>query len=286
MMQFQKICRFITLRITALFLILTFSESGCNQGHRVADRHNLKVYRKNFKIPLKGKKILLYGDSISSSYYPWYKAALEELTGAEVYAGGFSGYTTGQLAKDEQLQLIYDYQPDIIICLVGGNDAGVKGEVGTFGATDELVVKETDTSKDYSGYTFIQAVSYIIRKINQHYNMDENTHLAGAGSISPEKPFLVFCTTLPQKRNNRFNEFSQPDNWLRKRDAVVECCNRYKVQCIDFYNLCEWDFSKEPYWTSPTDIHADRGIFTMDGLHPNKKGYEDMARIVYEELAL
>lgn len=263
-----------------------FSAPSCNYGHKSKDINQLKVYRKNFKIPLKGKKILLYGDSISSSEYPWYKSALEELTGAEVYAGGFPGYTTSQLAKDAQLQLIFDYKPDIIICLVGGNDAGVKGEVGTFGATDEVLVKETDITKDYSGYTFIQAVAHIIEKIDKHYNMDDSTHMLSAEDISPERPFLIFCTTLPQKRSNRFNKFSKSDNWLRKRDAVVECCNKYKVHCIDFYNLCDWDFSKEPYWVPPTDVHTNRGVFTMDGVHPNQKGYEDMARIIYNELAL
>lgn len=286
MLQLPITCRSLTLRLTLLILILLFSTSSCNQGHKVPDRYNLKAYKKNFKISLKGKKILLYGDSISSSSYPWYKSTLEELTGAEVYAGGFPGYTTSRLAKDAQLQLIYDYKPDIILCLVGGNDAGVKGEVGTFGATDEIPVNETDITQDYSGYAFIQAVSHIIRKINQHYDMHENTHQLVADSISPEKPFLVFCTTLPQKRSNRFNKFSQPDNWLRKRDAVVECCERYKVPCIDFYTLCDGDFSKEPYYTHPTDIHTNRGIYTMDGLHPNERGYKDMARIVYEQLAL
>lgn len=277
---------FSIVKFIIVLLILIFSTQGCDSGHKAKDINQLKVYRKSFKVPLKGKKILLYGDSISSSEYPWYKSALEELTGAEVYAGGFPGYTTSQLAKDAQLQLIFDYKPDIIICLVGGNDAGVKGEVGTFGATDEILVKTTDITKDYSGYTFIQAVAHIIEKIDGHYKMDENTHLLNAENISPEKPLLVFCTTLPQKRSNRFNKFSRSDNWLRKRDAVVECCDKYKVHCIDLYNLCDWDFSKEPYWTPPTDIYTNRGIFTMDGVHPNQKGYEDMARIVYEELAL
>lgn len=274
------------LRTVILFVILIFSTLSCNSEYKSEDRNALKVYRKNFKIPLKGKRILLYGDSISSSEYPWYKSALEQLTGAEVYTGGFPGYTTSQLAKDAQLQLIFDYKPDIIICLVGGNDVGIKGEVGTFGATDEILVKEVDVTADYSGYTFIQAVAHIIEKIDKHYNMDGNTHQLSTDSITPEKPFLVFCTTLPQKRINRFNKFSQPDNWLRKRDAVVECCDKYKVHCIDFYTLCNWDFSKEPYWVSPTDVNTNRGIYTMDGVHPNQKGYEDMARIVYEELAL
>lgn len=263
-------------------LMIVFFFSGCSEGRE----KNLKVYQNPFKISLKGKKILLYGDSISSSFYPWYKARLEELTGAEVYAAGFPGYNTRQLARSNTMQLIFDYRPDIIICLVGGNDVGVKGEVGTFGATNEIVVKETDVNEDYIGYTFIQAVSHIIRKVNHHYGMDENTHLLSDQTISPEKPLIVFCTTLPQKRSNGFNKFSQPDNWLRKRDAVVESCNKYNIHCIDFYNLCEWDFSKEPFYNPPTDLYLNRGIYTLDGVHPNQKGYEDMARIVYEELAL
>lgn len=286
MILFKHAHRSLVIRSTLLFLLLIFSTSSCNYGHKSEDRNQLKVYRKNFKISLKGKRILLYGDSISSTEYPWYKLALEELTGAEVCAGGFPGYTTSQLAKDAQLQLIFDYKPDIILCLVGGNDAGVKGEVGTFGATDEILVKTTDITKDYSGYTFIQAIAHIIEKINMHYDMDENTHLLNADEISSDKPFLVFCTTLPQKRSNRFNKFSKTDNWLRKRDAVVESCSVYKVHCIDFYSRCDWDFSKEPYWVPPTDVHTNRGVFMMDGVHPNEKGYKDMARIVYEELAL
>lgn len=275
------------LRLTLFVLIIIcFTSSGCDHGHKSKDRNGLIAYRKNFKASLKKKKILLYGDSISSSVYPWYKSALEKLTGAKVLAGGFSGYTTSRLAQNDQLQLIFDYKPDVIICLVGGNDPGIKDEVGTFGATDEKVVEETDLKQDYSGYTFIQAVSHIIRKINNYYEMDETTHSLNSENISPEKPLLVLCTTLPQKRQNRFNKFSQPDNWLRKRDAIVECSNKYKIHCIDFYNLCNWDFSKEPYWTSPTNLTLNRGIYTMDGLHPNQKGYEDMARIVYEELAL
>lgn len=285
MRLFKHTNKSLMLRYSILFLILVFSTSSCNYGHKSGDLNHLKVYRKNFKISLKGKKILLYGDSISSTEYPWYKSALEELTGAEVCAGGFPGYTTSQLAKDAQLQSIFDYRPDIIICLVGGNDAGVKGEVGTFGATGEILVKETDPTKDYTGYAFIQAVSHIIEKINQHYGIDGNTHLLTAEDMSPEKPFLVFCTTLPQKRSHRFNKFSKSDNWLRKRDAVVESCNKYQVHCIDFYNLCDWDFSEEPYWVSPTDVHTNRGVFTMDGVHPNRRGYEDMTRIICEELA-
>jgi len=244
---------------------------------------------------MKGKKILLYGDSISSTDYLWYKMFMEQFTGAEVYNAGFSGYTTGMLAKDEQLQCIFDYNPDLIICLVGGNDTGKAGSVGTFGATSEPKVYETDINTDYTGSYFIQAVSHIIGKIDSHYyNFRERAHLKGTETEkekevaldSIKKPYLVFCTTLPQKRNNRFDSFSDPDNWQRKRDAIVESCYKYKIHCIDLYILCAWDFSLEPFWTSPTDMETNNGIYTMDGLHPNKYGYEYMCRVICGELGI
>ncbi|SHE59156.1 SGNH/GDSL hydrolase family protein [Dysgonomonas macrotermitis] len=254
------------------FTLLLFLTS-CSFGEKVADKYNQPVNRKPYGKSMKGKRILLYGDSISSGYYPWYRSALLSLSqAAEVYPAGFSGYTTALLAQDAQLQRIYDYNPDIIICLVGGNDTGEENSVGTFGVTNEPKVEETDLEEDYNRGYFIQSVSHIMRKLESHYSMSES------------KPFIVFCTPLPQKRSNRFNIFSQPENWLRKRDAVVEACNKYDIKCIDFYNLCDWDFTKEPYFTMPPDLVNNRGIFTMDGLHPNQRGYEDMARIICEEM--
>ncbi|MCQ2386811.1 MAG: SGNH/GDSL hydrolase family protein, partial [Clostridia bacterium] len=94
----------------------------------------------------------------------------------------------------------------------------------------------------------------------------------------------IFCTTLPQKRENDQNPFSNPENWLRKRNAVIECCEKYRVPCLDLYSLLPWDFSREPYWVSPTSMVENRGIYTMDGLHPNKFGYRDIAHLVAEFL--
>lgn len=247
---------------------------SCNTGERATDKYKLSVNQKPYGKRMTGKRILLYGDSISSEAYPWYKSSLLELSQAsDISLAGYIGYTTAMLAQDQQLQRIFDYRPDIIICLVGGNDTGQKNTVGTFGETDEPIAEETNLHTDYAGGYYIQAVSHIIRKIENHYKDSE------------DKPFLVLCTPLPQKRNHRFNSFSQPENWLRKRNAVVECCNKYNIKCIDLYNLCDWDFTKEPYWTAPTDLTNSRGIFTMDGLHPNEKGYREIANIIVEEMS-
>ncbi|MDU1903304.1 MAG: GDSL-type esterase/lipase family protein [Dysgonomonas sp.] len=262
-------------KILLLTIILSLLNS-CNLDNNT----NLQVYKRPYKQSLAGKKILLYGDSISSTDYVWYKEYMELLTGAEVYNAGFSGFNTAQLAKNEQLQRIWDYNPDLIICLVGGNDSGTKGSVGSFGNTQETSVDETDIDEDYLGTHFIQAASHIMKKIEQYYNL-QNT---SCDSIC--KPYLVFCTPLPQKRENDSNPFSQKENWERKRDAIVEVCSKYQVHCIDLYNYCSWDFSQEPYWTSPTDMTTNRGVYTMDGLHPNKYGYEYIARVICGDLAI
>lgn len=260
-------------RFTLYILVLIFT--ACTAGEKVPDKYNQPINRKSYRKTMVNKRILLYGDSISSEYYPWYKSSLQALSQAsDIYPAGFSGYTTAMLAQDSQLQRIYDYKPDIIICLVGGNDTGKEYTVGTFGITDEPIVNETDINTNYNGLFFIQAVSHIIRKIEQHYPNPE------------DRPFIVFCTTLPQKRSNSFNPYSQPQNWLRKRDAIIECCNIYNIKCIDLYNLCDWDFTKEPYWKGTSDILQNRGIFTLDGLHPNEKGYTDMTQIIFREMSL
>ena len=42
--------------------------------------------------------------------------------------------------------------------------------------------------------------------------------------------------------------------------------------------------SLEPYWTSPTDKDTNNGIYTMDGLHPNKYGYRRIAEIFCKDI--
>lgn len=227
---------------------------------------------KQANLDLKGKRVLLYGDSMSSKDYVWYKEEVQKQTGADsVMLAGFSGYSTNMLAEDSQLQRIFDYKPDLIICLIGGNDRCNKGHVGSFGAIkDEPLVEETDIHGNFNDYFFIQAVSHIIRKIENHYQ--------------GTKPYLVLCTSLPQKRINGKNDFSNPNNWMRRRNAIVECCNKYDVHCVDLYKLTAWDLSKEPYWNPPTDTKTNRGVYTMDGLHPNETGYRQIVSIICSQL--
>ncbi|MFT4221994.1 SGNH/GDSL hydrolase family protein [Dysgonomonas sp.] len=277
-------------------LVATNSYPYIGQMESPLSVNMLSVNRKQAKLNLTGGKIILYGDSISSTDYTWYKSAMETLTGANVYNGGFSGYNISQLAKNAQLQRLFNYNPNLIVVLLGGNDTGAVGSVGTFGLIDgEPTVSETDVTTDYNGTYFIQGVSHIMRKVkSQYYNIRERANLTGSETEAQKeakidaviKPYIVFCTTLPQKRNNDADTFSNPTNWRRKRDAIVECCNKYNVHCIDLYSLLDWDMSLEPFWISPTNKTNNKGIYTMDGIHPNKYGYNQMSSIICGEIGI
>lgn len=242
-------------------------------------------------------KVILYGDSISSTDYPWYKSSMESLTGAQVYNGGFSGASAAQLAADSRLQRVYDYTPNLIVIMIGGNDRGNQGSVGTFSGyvVGEPIVGEVSATVDYSGNYFIQAVSHIIRKLKARYgNIRANAALTGTETEAQKeakidavlKPHIVFCSPLPQKRVNATDQFSLPENWRRKRDAVAECCLRHGVHYVNLTDACGFDMDLEPYVVSPTNMVDNRGNKTMDGLHPNKYGYADIARIVCAEIGL
>ena len=216
------------------------------------------------KSPLNGKTIFLAGDSRSSTDYTFYKEILERKTGAKVLVEGASGCLTAYNASNEYFERLK--QPhDFSIWLVGGNDEGSPGTVGTFAADSELekqgepVVTETDIREDYNGITFIQAVDHIMRKYKAE---------------SPNGRKMIFCTDLPQQRDDPDSEWSKKENWERKRLAILECCKKNGMECLDLYTLCHFDMSKEPMFHAPTDTKSNNGVYYMDGLHPNPKGID------------
>ena len=234
-----------------------------------AKKQDIVVPTKTIKLLDQVDRICLYGDSISSSDYTWYKDAISKYTGIDkVYLSGFSGYTINKLAKDAQLQRIFDLLPDLIIIEVGGNDVG--GTVGSFGlVTSQPLVEETNIKNDYDGTYFIQAIDHIIRKIKSKYSY---------------LPYIAVLTPTAQKRDGGDNTWNLHRNWLNKRNAVAEACIKNSVHCIDMFNLWGVDMSKEPSWVSPTDTINSKGIYTMDGLHPNRIGFEKFAQIITSQI--
>jgi len=249
------------------------------------------------KVPLfSTSKIILYGDSRFSTDYPWLKSELELATGAIVNNAGYSGQTAAFLASNSALNTIFSYNPNVIVIMIGGNDLGGAGQVGSFALnniSNEPVVSETDISVNYTGTYFIQAISHTIRKVKErYYNIRANANLTGtetevekAAKIDAVlKPYIVVCTDLKQKRNPTYGAWSSDANWQRKCNAIIECCLKYKVHCIDLPNLLSWNMDLEPQWESPTDLTTNNGIYTMDGLHPNKYGYEQIAEVLVDHI--
>ena len=219
---------------------------------------------------LTGKRVLLAGDSRSSTDYTFYKDTLEKKTGCTALVKGASGKTAAYNASDAYLDEITSTEHDFSIWLVGGNDDGSEGSIGTFAADSPLgkggekVVPETDITKDYDGETFIQAIDHMMRKYRAAYAQ------RGDGKA----PVMIFCTDLPQQRDSKDSPWSRQENWERKREAILECCEKNGVQCLDLYEKCGFEMEKEPMYTEPTDREHDRGKFYMDGLHPNAKGID------------
>nr|WP_320037196.1 DUF2190 family protein [uncultured Bacteroides sp.] len=83
------------------------------------------------KYPLNGKRIYLFGDSISSTLYSYYKLAFETL-GATCINAGNAGWNIQQMCRKTNLQTVVDWNPDFVICLMGANNDGSQGQIGTF----------------------------------------------------------------------------------------------------------------------------------------------------------
>lgn len=241
-------------------------------------------------------KILLYGDSRFSTDYTFAKDAFEAQTGVEVYNGGFSGQTAASTAQNARLNRIWTYDPDVIVYMPGGNNDGAPGSVGTFdgSVSGESLVTPTNIANDYSGSSFIQAVDHTVRKIlANYYNIRARAALTGSETEEEKtskidalkKPILILCTDLPQKRSSG-TYWSLDGSWRRKRDAIAEVGRRNNVHTVDLLDDLAWDMSLEPSWTNPTDKVTNNGVYTMDGLHPNKYGHEQVAQLVCGDAGL
>ncbi|WP_148087130.1 SGNH/GDSL hydrolase family protein, partial [Pseudogemmobacter humi] len=241
-------------------------------------------------------KIILYGDSRFSTDYGFAKTAFETLTGASVYNGGFQGQSAANTALNSRLSRIWTYDPDVIIYLPGGNDDGAPGTVGTFdgSVSGESIVTPTNIAADYSGTRFIQAVDHTVRKILGNYaNIRARAGLTGTETEAEKtakidalrKPILILCTDLPQKRSSG-TYWSLSGSWQRKRDAIAEVGRRNNVHTVDLLGDLAWDMSPEPSWTSPSDLVTNNGVWTMDGLHPNKYGHEQIAQLICGDAGL
>ena len=236
--------------------------------------------------PLYGKVVLLAGDSRSSTDYTFYKSTLEAKCGCTVLLQGASGRNVAHNASSEYFAR-FNGEHDFSIWIVGGNDSGSAGTIGTFSANSPLaqqgekVVTETDITADPYRPTFIQAVDHMMRKYKSlYYNFKKLNN--------GYKPKMIFCSDLPMKIENPSDGRSDPKSWERKRLAIMECCEKNNVTFLDLLKLCNFDMSYEPGWPNNpngiTDKVNDTGLYFMDGLHPNQYGFDIITSLEIQEM--
>lgn len=237
---------------------------------------------KNLKnTSLKGKTILLFGDSRSSNDYTWYKDKLAEKTGATVLNKGKSGATPKSMIDEGYLEEMLTIEHDICIMFLCGNISGYKKSLGTFTwgsplqAWGEDVVKrcEDEDLDNFDTTTYskpIQQIDYMVRKYNQKYYGDK-------------KHKLYILTDIPSKRKGETHGYRIVCNF-GKRELIKEVCSQNEVTYIDTMLKCGFNEDFEPAYTPPTDMNTNNGVYYMDGLHLNEFGCDVLTDVICKDI--
>lgn len=228
---------------------------------------------------LKGKTILLFGDSRSSADYTWYKELLEKKTGATVLNNGSSGATPKSMITTGYLDDMLNVPHDICIMFLCGNISGYKESIGTFSygsplnTWGETVVNRWTSTEEFNVDTYskpIQHIDYIVQKYNEKFFADR-------------KHKLYILTDIPSKRKGEQHGYTQVCNY-GKSEMIKEVCRQNNVPYIDTMAKCRFNEDFEPSYTPPTDLTANNGIYYMDGLHLNEYGNDVLTDVIVHGL--
>ena len=228
---------------------------------------------------LKGKTILLFGDSRSSSDYTWYKDLLELKTGATVLNNGKSGATPKSMIDSGYLDEMLDIPHDICIMFLCGNISGYKESIGTFSYGSPLntwgenVVSRWNGEEEFDVNIFnkpIQHIDYIVQKYNKKFFVDR-------------KHKLYILTDIPSKRNGEQHGYTIVCNY-GKSEMIKEVCIQNGVPYIDTMTKCRFNEDFEPAYTPPTDLTTNKGVYYMDGLHLNEYGNDVLTDVIVHDL--
>lgn len=149
-------------------------------------------------------------------------------------------------------------QPNICLSnLVSGmnHDADLAvffGGTNDYGKTNAPLGEMGDKTR----YTVYGGVDYLIQELLQHYKKEQ----------------IIFV--LPLYREDENNHFGSSIIDYRGslpeiRKAIKETCDLYKIKCINIYD----EFGK-----------AEGSDLLEDGLHPNDKGHELIAKLISEKI--
>lgn len=140
-------------------------------------------------------------------------------------------------------------EPDIIVLIIGGNDALGGFEIGSYNSVEDIY---DSVNKKYIGdcKLFAKAYATMVHKVKNRY---------------PDADIYV-CSMLhwePKRHNKDLNEYN---------DVIRKIACEFEVNYVDFYK--ETDISPD---TAHKYLHTD-------GIHPNKYGFEQMSDCVIKAL--
>ena len=218
---------------------------------------------------LKGKKIMLFGDSITDpayTYSKWVTTMVKE-TGA-INVGNFAisgsklahienatptGNHTANKSVPNQVQYMLNnvasYEtPDIIIVFASTND-NVSTKVGYDSTQFDGDLSSCDLT------TFSGAMRWVYEKLIGQFPNALVVFVTPLQSADIERPYAT---------------------QLQKRNAIIENCERLAVDFVDAFRLSGiYDVF---------EIDNANGKYLADGLHPNSAGQTKIAKCVQNEL--
>lgn len=186
------------------------------------------------KSPLKGKKILFFGSSVTygaSSKGVSFVEYLQKETGCIAIKNAVSGTTLVDNGTDSYISRLKNEKEndiDVLVCQLSTNDATQKKSLGEISESENI--SELDT------HTVAGAIEYIILYAKKKWNC----------------PVVFF--TNPKYKSNRYD---------KTVTLLLNIRKKYNIEVIDLWNDGAFnDLTEE-----------QRKLYMADKIHPTKAGY-------------
>lgn len=216
-------------------------------------------------IKTKGKKVLLFGDSITTTTgqtnWPTYAKVILELKDVVNYATAGAAYRDRTGVDDLQkisyqisqaISVYGGYDPDIIIINCGVND-------GTFENADAALLGDYSTAMSKTTLSSLDRTKYF-----------EALRWAFWSLKDKFKNAVCFaCTPLQQA-------FTDTDRTDINTNAIIRMANRYNFFVIDQ--------NKESGIIKDFEVAGGQGRYLADGLHPDENGKKLQARFLSNKI--
>lgn len=237
----QVICEINNFPCKPSVGVIAFNETG-------EIKVNSAVY---YEESLSGKKITLYGDSITVAFMSiFYECFISAITGMKVYRKGESGaYFSGNLSSESMLEDLILVDSDIVI-IHSVNDHRANRPIGS----------KNSVSGDG---TVIGGLMKIFEKIIEN-NPETKIYLCSPIPYAYLEPSP--SSLMPNSGGLYLSDYTM---------EMVDLCTRYAVSFIDL--------SKNVQIRATLEETTDR-VHTVDGVHPSEIGYFEMYKVIKREI--